>query len=240
MLLLLVLEGWLQWTPTVGWGCSSVGRLSDRHTAEVGLIHWCGKGFFFQSQLSMQTLMVSVHPRVQSHALTSGRTLMILLFMSGVQWVMETLKHPACTVGWVAWLCRSWLSPGKATRISHARTPTGVSTVVTNSIWRAKPEEWPPWLSHRLKCGNRAERLADSEQNLQIRYWRTFAEDEGYQLRSDEGNLMYLTAGARLKISCILPVHTVAQGGKDESLWECILNLCLLLSAWPLQLYFNP
>ena len=27
---------------------------------------------------------------------------------------METLKHPACTVGWVARLCRSWLSPGKA------------------------------------------------------------------------------------------------------------------------------
>ena len=34
---------------------------------------------------------------------------------------METLKHPACTVGWVARLCRSWLSPGKATRISHGR-----------------------------------------------------------------------------------------------------------------------
>ena len=29
-----------------------------------------------------------------------------------VRWVMETLKHPACTVGWVARLCRSWLSPG--------------------------------------------------------------------------------------------------------------------------------
>ena len=36
---------------------------------------------------------------------------------------METLKHPACTLGWVARLCRSWLSPGKATRISHGRNP---------------------------------------------------------------------------------------------------------------------
>ena len=32
-----------------------------------------------------------------------------------VRWIMETLKHPACTVGWIARLCRRWLSPGKAT-----------------------------------------------------------------------------------------------------------------------------
>ena len=30
-----------------------------------------------------------------------------------VRWIMETLKHQACTVGWVAQLCRSWLSSGK-------------------------------------------------------------------------------------------------------------------------------
>ena len=40
-----------------------------------------------------------------------------------VRWIIETLKHPALTVGWVAQLCRSWLSPGKATRISHGRYP---------------------------------------------------------------------------------------------------------------------
>ena len=42
-----------------------------------------------------------------------------------VRWIMETLKHPVCTVGWVARLCRSWLSPGKATGISHGRNPRG-------------------------------------------------------------------------------------------------------------------
>ena len=42
-----------------------------------------------------------------------------------VRWTMETLKHPACTVGWVARLCRSWLSPGKATRIPQGRNPIG-------------------------------------------------------------------------------------------------------------------
>ena len=42
-----------------------------------------------------------------------------------VRCIMETLKHPACTVGWVAQLRRSWLSPGYATRISHGRNPIG-------------------------------------------------------------------------------------------------------------------
>ena len=43
-----------------------------------------------------------------------------------VRWLKETLKHPACTRGWVARLCRSWLSPGRGgggTRISHGRNP---------------------------------------------------------------------------------------------------------------------
>ena len=58
------------------WGCSSVGRVSDRHAAGAGSISRCSKGFFSQSQLSVQTLLrVSVHPRVQSHALTSVSTL---------------------------------------------------------------------------------------------------------------------------------------------------------------------
>ena len=33
-----------------------------------------------------------------------------------VRWIVKTLKHPACTVGWIARLCCSWLSPGKATQ----------------------------------------------------------------------------------------------------------------------------
>ena len=40
-----------------------------------------------------------------------------------VRWIMHTLKHPACTLGRVARLCSSWLSLGKATRISHRRNP---------------------------------------------------------------------------------------------------------------------
>ena len=43
------------------------------------------------------------------------RTLKLLQSMSRARWIMETLKHPACTLGWIARLCRIWLSPGKAT-----------------------------------------------------------------------------------------------------------------------------
>ena len=42
-----------------------------------------------------------------------------------VRWIMETLKRSTCRVIWVARLCRSWLSPGKATRIFHGRNPIG-------------------------------------------------------------------------------------------------------------------
>ena len=38
---------------------------------------------------------------------------------------METLKHLACTVGWVVQLCHSWLSLRKATWISHGRISVG-------------------------------------------------------------------------------------------------------------------
>ena len=40
-----------------GWGCSSVGRASDRHVADADSISRCGQDFFSQSQLSVQTLV---------------------------------------------------------------------------------------------------------------------------------------------------------------------------------------
>ena len=40
-----------------GWGCSSVGRASDRHAADAGSIPRCCMGFFIQSPLSVQTLL---------------------------------------------------------------------------------------------------------------------------------------------------------------------------------------
>ena len=42
-----------------------------------------------------------------------------------VQKIMETLKHPVCTIGWVVKLCSSRLSLRKATRIIQGRNPNG-------------------------------------------------------------------------------------------------------------------
>ena len=95
------------------WGCSSVDS-----PVRQGI-------FLPESTISADSLTVSVHPRVQSHAFTSVRTLKIPQSPVRVRWTMETLEHPACTVGWVARLCRSWLSPGKATRIFLGRNLIG-------------------------------------------------------------------------------------------------------------------
>ena len=59
-----------------------------------------------------------------------------------VRWIMKTLKHPACTVGWVARLCRSWLSLRKATRISHGRNPIGTIQLLKKS--KSKSNSVPP------------------------------------------------------------------------------------------------
>ena len=55
-----------------------------------------------------------------------------------VRWIMGTLKHPACTVAWVARLCRTWLSPGELTRISHGKNPNGTILLLKKMIIIAK------------------------------------------------------------------------------------------------------
>ena len=42
-----------------------------------------------------------------------------------VRWITETLKHPACTVGWVVRLCRSWIFRGKQPEFPMGEIPTG-------------------------------------------------------------------------------------------------------------------
>ena len=89
-------------------------RASDCHATDVGLTSRCGNGFFSQSQLSEHSL-TCVHTTQCAIACNN-----ICTHVKGpvvhvrVRWIMETLKHPACTGGWVMQLCCSWLSPGKA------------------------------------------------------------------------------------------------------------------------------
>ena len=62
-------------------------------------------GDFPPSQLSVQTLLRSVvHPQVQLHALTAVLVLEDRVVHVRVPWIMKTIKHPACTMGWVVQL----------------------------------------------------------------------------------------------------------------------------------------
>ena len=81
----------------MGRGCGSGGTVSNGHAAETGLIPQCGKGFFFQSQLSVQTLLRCLYsPCVQSHALASVH--MIKIQNNGSNTFVWTHKNTARTV----------------------------------------------------------------------------------------------------------------------------------------------
>ena len=75
-----------------GWGCSLVGRASGRHAADAGSIPRCGKGFFSQSQLSVQTLYdVRTPPCAIAYLCICAHVKDPIVHVS-VRWIMETLK----------------------------------------------------------------------------------------------------------------------------------------------------
>ena len=84
--------------------------------------------FFPKSHFSVQTLLRCLYPPPPPSTITCINICMQVkdpVVNVRVQRIMETLKHPACIIGWVARLCRSWLSLGKATQIFHGRDPIG-------------------------------------------------------------------------------------------------------------------
>ena len=118
-------------TNQLGRGCSSVGRASDRHAADADSIPRCGKGFFSQCQLSVHTLLLMfVYPPCAIACFNICVHVKDAVVHVRVRWIAETLKYPACAGGWVARLCRSWLSSRKATRISHGIDPNGTTQFI--------------------------------------------------------------------------------------------------------------
>ena len=115
-------------SPVVVWGCSLVGRALVRHVADAGSIPKCGKGFFSQSTKFQCRLCYVV-----STPLCAIACMYICVHTKDpivhvrVWWIMETLKHPAYTIGWVVQLSQ-WLSLVKATRISHGRNSIGTKS----------------------------------------------------------------------------------------------------------------
>ena len=87
------------WPSTSGSGDSSVGRASDwksRRNTDAGSSPRCGKGFFSQCQLSVQTLLRCPYsPCVLSYASASVQTLKTANFggitMNGQREILQTL-----------------------------------------------------------------------------------------------------------------------------------------------------
>ena len=74
------------------WSTNFVGA-SDRHAADGGSIPRCGKGFFSQSQLSVQTLLrVSVHPPCAIGCINICAHVKDPVVHVRVRWIMENTK----------------------------------------------------------------------------------------------------------------------------------------------------
>ena len=107
-----------------------------RHAADAGSIPRCGKvpppphriNFQYKLSDSVRTLSFAI-ACIYICAHVKDPVVHVK-----VRWITETLKHPVCTVGWIARLCRSWLYPDKATRgeKSH-RDNTVVKTTTTTT-----------------------------------------------------------------------------------------------------------
>ena len=120
------------------WRCSSVGRASDRQTAPLMRVRFprAARDFFFQSQLSVQTLLRCPNPPPLPCAIACINVCVHVkdpVVHVRVLWIMETLKQPARTLGWVARLCHSWLSPGKQPEFPWEKSRWENTTVV-NSV----------------------------------------------------------------------------------------------------------
>ena len=102
-------------------GRNSIGKASDRHAADAGSIPRCGKGFSptvnFQCRLSCGVRA----PPCAIACINICAHVKDLVVHVRVRWITETLKHPACTIGWAARFCRSRISLGKVARMSDGR-----------------------------------------------------------------------------------------------------------------------
>ena len=80
--------------------------------------------FLPESTFSADSFMVSVHPRVQSRSFICAHVKDPVVHVR-VQRITETLKHPACTVGWVARLFAAGFHQGTQPEFPIGEIPLG-------------------------------------------------------------------------------------------------------------------
>ena len=106
----------------LGWRCSSVGRACVTPLRQVRF-PGASRDFSPRVNFHEDSLSVSVHPRVQSHALTFCSHVKDSVVLVRVRWIIEKVKHPACTVTWLARICRNWLFSGKQPEFRMGEIP---------------------------------------------------------------------------------------------------------------------
>ena len=85
----------------LGWGCSSVGSASDSHTTEAGINYLMRQGIFLSvSNFSADSSYDVSTPMCATASINICAHVKDSLVHVRVQWITETLKHPACTVCW--------------------------------------------------------------------------------------------------------------------------------------------
>ena len=104
-----------------------VAQLVEHQTGNLptGLIPRCGKEKYLPTQVQFPGVARDFSPTVNfqcrlSYGVRTPSCTIACIYICAhvkgpavharVQRITETLKQPACTVGWVARLCRSWLS----------------------------------------------------------------------------------------------------------------------------------
>ena len=111
--------------------------VSDWHAADAGLIPLCYVQVFLPESTFSANSLTCVHtPPCAIACINICAHVTDPVIHVSVRLIMQTLKHPACMVGWLARLCRSWLSPWKATRISHGRNP--IETIQLYKVYKEK------------------------------------------------------------------------------------------------------
>ena len=115
---------WWLWSLPLRDVAQLVEHWTARHSRRFDSPVWQGI-FLPKSTFSADSLMVSVHPHVQLNTFSTCAHVKDCVVYVGSWWIMETLKQPACIIGWIVQLCCIWLSPRKATQISHRRSPSG-------------------------------------------------------------------------------------------------------------------
>ena len=117
------------------WGCRSVGQSIGPSRRWRRFDSPVRRGIFLpESTFSADSLTCVRTPMCANACVNICAHVKDPVVHVRVRWIMETLKHPACAVGWVARLCRSWLSPRKAARIFPWEKSHWDNTVVKNIV----------------------------------------------------------------------------------------------------------